>query len=137
MLRETTTYSRCSHLEGGTQMKLQKSLTACAATLLMAGSWVVVTAPPAAAACSGHSWRDVDTTGGHTKSGTKKPLRVGPHSSCTIDWYIAGGNPVVYHCYIRNSAGNTWTHLHFKNQSSIRGWMYDGNLSDGGSNKRC
>lgn len=80
-----------------------------------------------------HSHRDIDPTSGEATS-TSVLRRSGPHSTC-------GGNPVRgivldYHCSTNNEAGNKWTYVTVRN-TGASGWVYSGNLTDGGSEYEC
>ncbi|MFH8607017.1 SH3 domain-containing protein [Streptomyces sp. NPDC018029] len=114
------------------------------AALLAGGSVTTAQAAPAGGeppswtpsgvqSCSSHSHRDIDPGGGETVS-TQTLRRSGPHNTC-------GSNPVHstavnYHCYTTNESGNTWTYLTVRS-TGAEGWVYDGNLTNGGSTYPC
>ncbi|MEU1601981.1 hypothetical protein [Micromonospora matsumotoense] len=86
--------------------------------------------------CRQHSHTAKDNTEGTvTKADT--PLRLaGPYSDCPIVGYLQPGVRLVYHCYVLNDVGNTWTWVR-KPGTETWGWVYDGNLANGGSYVRC
>ncbi|MFB9908746.1 hypothetical protein [Allokutzneria oryzae] len=96
-------------------------------------------APAGAAACTSHRWSAKDSNWGTTKDNTGGPIRSGPHSSCSVVIWPTIHTKLFYHCYVRNEAGNTWTHVRpdQPNGTTLQGWVYDGNLDDGGSLKPC
>ncbi|MFD7895241.1 hypothetical protein [Streptomyces sp. NPDC059743] len=89
--------------------------------------------PSGAATCSSHSHRDIDPGGGNTVS-TNTLRRSGPHDTCGSN--PVGSRPVDYHCYTVNEVGNTWTWVTVR-ASGAQGWVYDGNLDNGGSLYVC
>ncbi|MER7521025.1 hypothetical protein [Streptomyces sp. NPDC126499] len=59
------------------------------------------------------------------------PIRVGPYGSCTAVSTKPSGTAITVNCYITNSYGNTWSYIRGS------GWVYDGNLRNGGSTHPC
>ncbi|MEV0097376.1 SH3 domain-containing protein [Streptomyces sp. NPDC050738] len=120
-------------------MKRQKFWTLAALPLLAAGATLTM-APSAsasatdAAACTHPAWSNKDAGSGYI-SGSSAPLRTGPNEGCPTTATIYGAK-LYYHCYVVNSAGNTWTHARIDG-TQINGWIYDGNLNDNGATKPC
>jgi hypothetical protein len=106
----------------------RRALAMVAAPILALAAMVVV-APSASANCGSHSSTNRDPTTGSTIGWVM--FRSGPHASCSG---IQINRVVNYDCYVFNESGNTWTHVRFDGR---RGWIYDGNLLDGGSNYIC
>lgn len=106
---------------------------------LVAMAGLVTAATPAISAessprsCS-HSWSDKDGSTGRV--GSASPLRKGPHEGCDSITKVYPSAKLDYDCYMRNGVGNTWTHVRVVG-TTAQGWIYDGNLPDGGSNKPC
>jgi hypothetical protein len=96
-------------------------------------------APAAAAAsCPQPTPHDNDKVGyGYiSKAAYPKPMRSGPSQNCYVITDIYPGVKLWYHCYVTNSAGNTWTHLRIDG-TQVSGWVWDDNLDDGGSFVHC
>jgi hypothetical protein len=109
---------------------------AAAALPLVAAGLVGVSSAPAQAAC-GHSWSNKDSGGSSVIWSDPQPkFRTGPHDYCSLVNWLPGGTDVYYHCFTTNEAGHTWTHAR-RAGTDIQGWIYDGYLSDGGSNRPC
>lgn len=111
--------------------------TAVALPLLVASA-TLTAAPPASAgtaACTHPSWSNKDDGSGFPRDSSEL-LRTGPNSGCPAVADVPDSRRLYYHCYTVNSAGNTWTHARIDG-TQINGWIWDGNLSDGGSTKRC
>ncbi|MFI1869503.1 hypothetical protein [Streptomyces jumonjinensis] len=89
--------------------------------------------PSGAANCSSHSHRDIDPGGGNTVSANTL-RRSGPHNTCGSN--PVGSTGVDYHCYTLNEDGNTWTWVTVR-ATGAQGWVYDGNLTNGGSTYPC
>ncbi|MFJ5228063.1 SH3 domain-containing protein [Streptomyces sp. NPDC088400] len=105
--------------------------TAAAVPFVLAASTLMVTAPSAGAtaqACQSPGWSNKSTGVGHAK-GASEPVHTGPNAGCTIIAYVGQNIQMDYDCWFKNSAGNKWTHV----QSSVDGWVWNGNLDDGGS----
>ncbi len=67
--------------------------------------------------------------------GSSAPLRTGPNAGCpTVATVYAA--KLYYHCYVYNSEGNKWTHARIEG-TQFNGWIYGGNLDDGGATKHC
>ncbi|GAA2263625.1 hypothetical protein GCM10010232_64400 [Streptomyces amakusaensis] len=108
---------------------------------MIAAAGLVTAAAPAQSATSAsgplgcsHSWSNKDSDYGYVTSGS--PLRPGPHSNCGTRATIYPSELLYYHCSIVNESGNGWTHVRLSG-TDIQGWMYNGNLDDGGSRDRC
>ncbi|MFD4661740.1 SH3 domain-containing protein [Streptomyces halstedii] len=107
---------------------------------LLAASATMISAPAAgaattgAAACTHPGWSNPDDGYGYVK-GSSAPLRTGPNAGCpTVATVYAA--KLFYHCYIINSEGNKWTHARIEG-TQFNGWIYGGNLSNGGATKPC
>ncbi|CAL9676518.1 hypothetical protein SUDANB105_07926 [Streptomyces sp. enrichment culture] len=51
---------------------------------------------------------------------------------------MPANTPFTYDCYVVNDLGNTWTHgTAYYSGRNWQGWIYDGNLPDGGSQVPC
>ncbi len=92
-----------------------------------------------AADCGSHpAWQNKSPGAGRAKSaGT--PLRDGPLESCTVIITVGTSVDLFYHCWVENRYGHKWTHVR-KANTEISGWVYNGNLNDGGSvhpDNRC
>lgn len=107
----------------------RRALAIVAAPILALAAMVVV-APSAAASCGGHSWSNRDPSVGSTIGWVM--FRTGPHASCSG---FQVNRTFNYDCYVFNESGNTWTHVRATGLGG--GWIYDGNLLDGGSNYIC
>ncbi|WP_225804031.1 hypothetical protein [Streptomyces sp. NK15101] len=59
------------------------------------------------------------------------PIRVGPYDACTAVSTKPSGTAITVNCYVTNSYGNTWSYVRGS------GWVYDGNLRNGGSPHPC
>ncbi|MFE6101038.1 hypothetical protein ACFVQ4_13835 [Streptomyces laurentii] len=59
------------------------------------------------------------------------PVRKGPYGECDPVGTIPSGGSVSVNCYVTNSYGNTWSYIRGY------GWIYDGNLRNGGSTHPC
>lgn len=123
------------------------SLLAAVIAVLTGPTLTSVSAQPAGnaapLACQQRSHQALDTYNNGGVTGSSAPVRSqGPNAGCTIDGYIGAGIRLHYHCYVVNSAGNTWTWVRVVGES-IAGWVYDGNLlpkpgqSVGGSTVPC
>jgi len=112
---------------------MRRVMTVVAVCLTFVASSVAFLSGPASAVTCSTAWSNKDTTGGHTPQ--HSAIRSGPYSSCTEVLTTAIGAFFDYDCYVVNSLGNTWTHVHGDGQSL--GWIYDGNLDDGGSVHPC
>ncbi|WAL99240.1 hypothetical protein [Streptomyces sp. Je 1-369] len=89
--------------------------------------------PSGTQSCSSHSHRDVDPGGGQTVS-TQTLRRSGPHNTCGSNQVHS--TAVDYHCYTFNESNNGWTYVTVR-ATGAQGWVYDGNLTNGGSNEPC
>jgi hypothetical protein len=97
-------------------------------------------APAAVAplACTHPGWSDKDkeSSGSVADEFGYAEIHSGPNAGCTTVDYALSGEVLYYHCYVFNSAGNTWTHLRIDG-TSIEGWVWDDYLDDGGSLYKC
>ncbi|MFR9723701.1 SH3 domain-containing protein [Streptomyces sp. MS19] len=121
-------------------------VTGLSAMLLAVGlgaAPVAVADVSAAATCTHPSWSNKDSGVGRLRDGlSRAALRTGPNEGCPLvnGEYAYFHNDIYYHCYVRNSANNTWTHVRAYNRfdnKSINGWIWDGNLDDAGALKYC
>ncbi|GHJ93349.1 MULTISPECIES: SH3 domain-containing protein [Streptomyces] len=120
-------------------MKTNKLRTALVLPFLVASATMVSVpvagaATSGAAACTHPAWSNKDAGYGYV-SGSSAPLRTGPSQDCPVTATVYGAR-LYYHCYVVNSAGNTWTHARIDG-TQINGWIYDGNLSNSGALERC
>jgi hypothetical protein len=106
-----------------------KAGAALAITPLVAAVGLVAAAGPASASCNFHSSRNIDPGGGSTR-GTVY-LRPGPHENC--GGTLRNGY-FDYDCYTYNEVDNLWTKVRI---NGVEGWIWNGNLLDGGSNYLC
>jgi len=107
---------------------------------LFAFGATVVTAGPAQAANFGCNTTASDVDHGAYRTGTTgngARMYNGPHSTCGQVDYIYPWEVLDYYCYTRNDAGNDWTLLRSTTSPNSVGWIYDGNLADGGSKVMC
>ncbi|MEU6669245.1 SH3 domain-containing protein [Streptomyces sp. NPDC046727] len=120
-------------------MKRTKVWTAVALPLLAASA--TLTAAPSAVAAAGDSsscthpaWSNNDSGYGYV-NGDSAPLRTGPSSDCPVTATVYSAR-LYYHCYVTNAAGNTWTHARIDG-TQVSGWIWDGNLTNGGATEHC
>jgi hypothetical protein len=110
--------------------------------VLALGQFTPADAAPAAgvqpaATCQHFPAPDLDKTGsGHVKSRSGAQVRPGPNSGCVSITSVFPSVTLYYHCFVINSSGNSWTNVRIAG-SSVSGWVYDGDLDDGGSTKFC
>ncbi|MEU4181025.1 SH3 domain-containing protein [Streptomyces sp. NPDC026589] len=111
--------------------------TAVALPLLVASA--TLTAAPSAsagsAACTHPSWVNKDSGSGYGQQLYER-IRTGPSSDCPMTTWVPSSQRLYYHCYWNNSAGNNWTHVRVSG-TEVNGWIWNGNLNDGGSRKQC
>ncbi|MFI7273253.1 SH3 domain-containing protein [Streptomyces sp. NPDC049879] len=124
-------------------MKTSRAKLAAAVLPVAFAATSLVAAPAATAgetgalACQHPGWSNKDSATGRI-SGSTAPLREGVNAECSNLRTVVGGDTIYYHCYAVNSAGNTWTHVRVRSQGAdYYGWIYDGNLANGGSTKHC
>ncbi|MFI7273252.1 SH3 domain-containing protein [Streptomyces sp. NPDC049879] len=129
-------------------MKISRRAKLAAAVLPLAFTATsLVTAPAATAGEAGADacqknvdWSNKDSGIGFINN-TKYvsgPLRTGPNAGCPAVETLWAGNAAYYHCYVLNSAGNTWSHVRIVvGGTSYNGWIWDEYLDDGGSTKLC
>jgi hypothetical protein len=117
---------------------VRRRLAVGAATLpLVIGGLAIATAGPAdALTCTHPAWSDSDKSGSGRVTANSTPMRTGPEASCGVVAWVNTSATLWYHCYVFNSAGNTWTNVRIDGTNLI-GWIYDGNLNDGGSTQHC
>jgi hypothetical protein len=107
---------------------------------VLAGGLVLVTPGVAEAVTCGQSWSNKDPNG----SGTGKfdgthytiPMHTGIYGDCYVNAIVDVNKKLLYHCYRTNSYGHTWTHVRVEG-TDVKGWVWDGNLNDNGSNYPC
>ncbi|GAB2589582.1 hypothetical protein [Kribbella endophytica] len=118
-------------------LKIKRGAAAVLTVPLLAGGFVVVSTQTAEAACNRPATQNLSPAAGRVKSSS--PLRVGPSEGCGVVRTIGTGTDLFYHCWVENSAGHKWTYVRVAN-TNVEGWMYNGNLNDGGSvhpDNRC
>ena len=117
---------------------VRRRLAVSAATFpLLIGGLAVATAGPAdAVTCTHPAWSDKDKGGWGTGNSSSTPVRTGPSAECAVTAYVGTSVVLWYHCYVFNSAGNTWTNVRIEG-TNINGWVYDGNLDNNGSLYHC
>ncbi|MCX2180904.1 hypothetical protein KV205_10225 [Streptomyces sp. SKN60] len=109
------------------------------AALLLAAPAVVVAAPAeaaeaAATACpwsQGAPPSNLNPYSSTDYAAGSAPIRVGPYGACTAVTTKPSGTAITVNCYVTNSYGNTWSYVRGS------GWVYDGNLRNGGSTHPC
>ncbi|OKH98904.1 hypothetical protein A6A06_25170 [Streptomyces sp. CB02923] len=112
---------------------------AIAAPLLLSGATLTVAAPAASAAptsadaCTHPGWSN-KSSGKGTAKGSSVALRTGPNKGCPAVATVGTDRVLFYHCWVKNSAGNRWTHVRIDGLE-VTGWVYNKNLDDGGSDK--
>lgn len=117
--------------------KRLKLISIVAAPLLLSGAALTATAPAANAAptgadaCTHPSWSNKSPGKGTAKDSTAK-VRTGPSEDCAVTATVGTSVALQYHCWVKNAAGNKWTHVRIDG-TEINGWVYNGNLDDGGS----
>ncbi|WP_234345227.1 MULTISPECIES: SH3 domain-containing protein [Streptomyces] len=117
--------------------KRARLAAAVAAPLLLSGATLTATAPAASAAptgadaCTHPGWSNKSPGKGTAKGGDAK-VRTGPSQDCAVTATVGTSVVLQYHCWVQNSAGNKWTHVRIDG-TQINGWVYNGNLDDGGS----
>ncbi|MEV5239101.1 SH3 domain-containing protein [Streptomyces cinnamoneus] len=113
-----------------------KILTAAVVPLLAASAAVAVSAPQASAApngarsCTHPGWSDKSGAKG-TAKGAEALVRTGPTDDCGIVATVGTRVTLYYHCWVKNSSGNKWTHVRIGG-TQIDGWVYNARLDDGG-----
>ncbi|GAB3805017.1 hypothetical protein [Micromonospora zhanjiangensis] len=123
-------------------LRKSKNLAKASAALLVAGIALPIlpasaSAATAAADCRQHRHQPQDDQLGSVLN-ADTPLRTaGPYSACPIVGRVQPGrNSLLYHCWVRNDVGNTWTWVTVR-ATGQQGWIYDGNLQFGGSGIDC
>jgi hypothetical protein len=112
------------------------ALSAAALPLVIGGLAIAAAGPADALTCTHPAWSDRDTSGSGTGNSSSTAVRTGPESSCGTVATVGTSVVLWYHCYVSNAAGNTWTNVRIDG-TNITGWVYDGNLDDGGSLYHC
>lgn len=107
-----------------------------AVPLVAAGLVIAGTGTAAAETCTHPAWSDKDNGGSGTGNSSSTPIRTGPEAVCGVVATVGTAVVLYYHCYVVNSAGNTWTNVRISG-TNIDGWVYDGNLDDFGSFYHC
>ncbi|MEU1312427.1 SH3 domain-containing protein [Streptomyces cinnamoneus] len=113
-----------------------KILTAAVAPLLAASAALAVSAPQASAAptgaesCTHPSWSNKSGAKG-TARGAEAFVRTGPSDDCGTVAKVGTNVTLYYHCWVKNSSGNKWTHARIEG-TNIDGWIYNARLDDGG-----
>lgn len=101
----------------------------------------VLTPGVAEAATCGQSWTDRDKGGSGMGVGSSSDpwmiyVRTGIYADCPWTSKVSTSTKLYYHCYRRNSYGNSWTHVRVEGSGTL-GWVYDGNLNNYGSIYAC
>lgn len=115
---------------------------AAALPLVVAALTVTAPAPSSAstAACTHPAWQNKSAGAGKgSKAGGTTPIRNGPYEGCGVVVNVSNSKDLFYHCWVQNNEGNKWTHVRIAN-TQTEGWVYNGNLNDGGSvaaSSRC
>jgi hypothetical protein len=109
-----------------------RRIAIAAATLpLLAGGFFTLNASTASADCgSPPAWQNKSAGAG--KVTNSSPIRTGPYQSCDVVKQVDTSKDLFYHCWVLNGEGHKWTHVRIAN-TNTEGWMYNGNLNDGGS----
>jgi hypothetical protein len=111
------------------------TMTTVALGVLVASGTAASAASPSA--CTMPSWSNKDArTGTVIAPSGVASMHNGPNSDCPILDTMFAGDKLYYHCYVYNSAGNTWTHLRLGG-TQIQGWVWDEYLTDRGSDNLC
>ncbi|MEU4623106.1 hypothetical protein AB0G04_24425 [Actinoplanes sp. NPDC023801] len=86
--------------------------------------------------CKRPSWTVVMKSGGFLNDDV--PIHTGPSTDCHTTAWGEATDSVLYHCYVIDEDGNSWTHLEASDDTQVvRGWSQDSELEDGGSNHKC
>ncbi len=104
--------------------------------LLIGGLSIISASPAGAETCTHPAWSDKDNNNSGTGNSSSTPVRTGPEASCGVVATVGTAVTLYYHCYVFNAAGNSWTNVRIIG-TNIDGWVYDGNLDDGGSIYHC
>jgi hypothetical protein len=117
---------------------VRRRAAVAAATLpLVISGLVMATAGPAdAITCTHPAWSDLDKSGSGTGNSSSTEVHTGPAASCGVTATVGTSVVLWYHCYVVNSAGNTWTNVRIDG-TNIIGWVWDGDLDDNGSYYHC
>ncbi|MEV1008692.1 SH3 domain-containing protein [Streptomyces sp. NPDC049881] len=126
-------------------MKSARTRLAAAVLPLAFTAATLVAAPTATAgetgaeACTHPSWSNKDSDTGRLKSSKREaPIHTGPNAGCPAITVLLQGDVIYYHCYVVNSAGNTWTHIRVRiDGSDFYGWVWDDYFNDNGSLIPC
>ncbi|QNE21112.1 SH3 domain-containing protein [Kribbella qitaiheensis] len=114
-----------------TPSSIRRLVTAAVTLPLVAGGFIALNAQSASADCGSHpAWQNRSSGAGKVISSS--PIRTGPYQSCDVVKQVDTSKDLFYHCWVQNSEGHKWTHVRIAN-TTIEGWMYNGNLNDGGS----
>jgi hypothetical protein len=121
-----------------TPSSMRRLVTAAVTLPLLAGGFFALNAQSASADCGSHpAWQNLSAGAGRVTNSS--PIRTGPYQSCDVVKQVDTSKDLFYHCWVLNREGNKWTHVRIAN-TTIEGWMYNGNLNDGGStaaSNRC
>ncbi|MGC4808209.1 hypothetical protein [Micromonospora sp. DT233] len=90
---------------------------------------------PASAACK-TDWSNKGAGGRGQYTEEAAPLRSGPAEGCSSDKTLPASTALIYHCFVTNTAGNSWTHVKVQGQN-LSGWIWDNHLKDNGSPYKC
>jgi hypothetical protein len=121
-----------------TPSSLRRIAAAAVTVPLLSGGFIALNAQSASADCGSHpAWQNLSSGAGRVTNSS--PIRTGPYQSCDVVRQVDTSKDLFYHCWVQNSEGNKWTHVRLAN-TNVEGWMYNGNLNDGGStaaSSRC
>ncbi|MET8572950.1 hypothetical protein [Streptomyces sp. NPDC004783] len=120
-------------------MRRNAGITACASALLLAAAtfaFPATAAPSGAESCTSHQVPSSGYTPTDGSALDEAPVRSGPHSTCSVRWYLDPGEDFVYWCYVYNESGNSWT-FGYAPEGGKYGWVYDPHLADYGSKTQC
>ncbi|MEV1008255.1 SH3 domain-containing protein [Streptomyces sp. NPDC049881] len=125
----------------GSRRWLVAGLSAAFLAVGLGAAPVAVADASGAAACTSPAWSDKSNGTGSLRDGlSNAPLRKGPSDGCAVVATVLWHHAISYDCYVRNSAGNTWTHVRaydrFDNYT-ISGWIWDKNLNNIGALTPC
>ncbi|WP_127506485.1 hypothetical protein [Actinoplanes solisilvae] len=92
-------------------------------------------AAPAAPPCQSSSFDDYDHREYAKQFRRNVQILSGPAENCAEQFLATPNNLVDYHCWTRAWDGTTWTYL--RTATTVYGWVWDGDLKDGGSTVNC
>lgn len=96
----------------------------------LAATGMAVAAPAGASTCQ-KSHPNLSRGSGSASKPGGTPLWSGPSSTCRNIRHIPRGAKLFYHCWRFSPENNLFTHVRIAGTQRT-GWVYNGNLSDGG-----